>query len=81
MSENRIAQVIGAFGLGIFVGAAAALLLAPSSGAVTRRRIERTARKTSERARESLDAATEFVADQAKRVGNAVKEGKQALRG
>ena len=65
---------IGAFALGLAVGAAAALLWAPASGEETRARLKREARRASERARElGGDVAQQFT-ERAERVRGVVDE-------
>ncbi len=56
MSEHvRTNEIIAGFLCGAAVGAGIALLTAPSSGAVTRRRIRVTARKVANTTRERFD--------------------------
>jgi len=71
-NARNLAPIIG-FALGALVGGAAALLLAPASGARTRRRIGETARRMGAGARESFDTAREAVTSAAAGVGSDVK--------
>ena len=80
MSENRGLEVVVAFGAGIVIGAAAALLMAPATGADTRRRISELGQTAADRAGEGMETAKEFAADQAQRIGRAVHEGKEAYK-
>jgi gas vesicle protein len=83
MSEsgsNRVADVLVSFSVGLLVGAAGALLLAPSSGRDTRRRIGELAEGLKERTEGVAHRATDLVRDQAHRLERAVNEGKQAYR-
>lgn len=80
MSENRTADVIIAFGVGLLTGVAAGLLLAPASGSETRRQIGELSGKLAERTRDETEKAKGFVADQARRVEKAFEEGKQAYK-
>lgn len=87
--ENRSADVLVAFGIGLLVGAAGALLLAPAPGDETRRRLGKAGHRALDRAKEGADSAKthakeytdtarSFVKDQAERVERAFEEGKQA---
>ncbi len=80
MSDNRVADVMIAFGAGLLAGVAAGILLAPNSGDETRKQIGELAGRLGERTREEADKAKSFVADQAKRVEHAFEEGKQAYK-
>jgi len=80
MSENRGLEAVLAFGAGLVVGAAAALLVAPATGAETRRRISEMGQSATDRAREGMETAKDFAADQVQRIGHAVREGKEAYK-
>lgn len=93
MSNNTSTQrdMILLFGLGLVVGAAAGLLLAPSSGEETRRRIgsfvDDTTGKAREgfenvagKAREGIEGAGGVVREQSQRLAHALKEGKEAFQ-
>jgi gas vesicle protein len=80
MSEDRSMDVVVAFGAGIVVGAAAALLMAPATGAETRRRISEFGQTAADRAGDGMQSAKEFAAEQAQRIGQAVREGKEAYK-
>jgi len=88
-NEHRASDVIVAFGAGALLGAAVALLMAPKSGADTRRELGDLAEGALERSRSMADqtraktlevanTAGEFVRDQKERVGHAIHEGKEA---
>jgi gas vesicle protein len=91
MNENKhddgmagsFAPVIG-FAIGALVGGGIALLLAPASGARTRRRIGVTARRWSRDARDTFDEARDNVTEAASSleegVRSAVEAGKDAFR-
>lgn len=65
---------IGNFLLGAVVGAAAALLLAPRSGAATRSMIGERARRVRDRALDAMDEATETVGARAEEMRADVQE-------
>ena len=65
---------IGAFLLGLAVGAGVALLFAPKSGEETRREIER-------RAREVADQAQDLVSEVTESVGNTFQQAKDSVEG
>jgi len=88
-NDSRGSDLFVAFGAGALLGAVAALLLAPKSGAETRREIGDMAEGALERGRsladrartktrESAETAEEFVRDQKERLGHALQEGKEA---
>ncbi len=87
--EHRTSDMVVAFGAGALLGAAAALLLAPKSGADTRRDLSDMADKAIDQSKslaeqaktktqEATTAAGEFVRDQKERVGQAIQVGKEA---
>ena len=89
MSHSRGSDVVVAFSAGVLVGAVAGLLLAPRSGAETRRRIgevagsaadkgKELAAEATEKGREGVRVAGEFLRDQKERVTEAIREGKDA---
>lgn len=78
MSENRTTDMLVSFGVGLLVGAAAGLLLAPNTGEETRRRLGEFGEGALDRARTGLDAARRAAGDQVERLATAVKEGKEA---
>ena len=78
MSEHRTVDVLTAFGIGLLVGAAGALLLAPASGKETRKRLEELGHDALDKAREGMESAKEFASNQARSLERAVQEGKQA---
>lgn len=82
MSDNTSIQrdMVLLFGLGLVVGAAAGLLLAPAPGDETRRRIGEFVGDTTDKAREGLSSAGGIMRDQSQRVAHAMKEGKEAFQ-
>lgn len=87
--DHGASDMLMAFGAGALLGAVAALLLAPKSGAETRRdlgdlagtameRGRTAAERAREKARMTAENAGEFVRDQKERVGSAIQEGKEA---
>jgi gas vesicle protein len=81
MSENnRSADVLVAFGVGLLVGAAGALLLAPTSGEEARRKLGELSNQALDRTKGGMDTAKGFMKDQAERVERAFEEGKDAYK-
>lgn len=70
--------VIVAFVLGAVAGAAVALLMAPASGAETRRVLGDKAREGRERAEEAARQGREFINRQRDTVNSAIDRGRQA---
>ncbi len=81
--ESNLAPLIG-FALGALVGGTLALLLAPASGAQTRRRMGDAARRMSQDARHTLDEARANVSEAASGLGadvkSAIEAGREAFR-
>jgi len=71
---------VGTFLLGIAVGAAAALLLAPQSGAATRREIRRGARRAKRAARDLAGDITTSVNDTFEQARGRVEQGIDTAR-
>ncbi len=82
MSDNTSTQrdMVILFGLGLVVGAAAGLLLAPASGEKTRQRIGDLVGEATGRAREGIDTAGSTLREQSTRLAHALKEGKEAFQ-
>jgi gas vesicle protein len=78
--HNSTSDIFVSFGLGLFVGAATALLLAPAAGRETRRRLGEFGQGAIEKARTGMANARAFAGDQAQRVERALDEGKEAFR-
>jgi gas vesicle protein len=100
VSDSRGSDLVVVFGAGVILGAVAGLLLAPQSGAETRRQIGEAAEgaldkgrelaggtadkgrelmsTTAEKGREGARVAGEFIHDQKERIGEALREGKDA---
>lgn len=79
--------VVLAFLSGVFVGTAAALLMAPQSGRETRDRFRRYASEAEEcardlasRASEALDKGKEFVKEKKSILAEALDAGREAMR-
>ena len=64
--------------LGAIAGAATALLLAPQSGAETRRLLGERARESQEKAAEAARKGKEFVERQREHLSTAIEQGKDA---
>lgn len=71
---------VGSFLLGIAIGAAAALLLAPQSGAATRREIRRSARRAKRAARDIAGGITTSVNDTFEQARDRVEHGIDTAR-
>jgi gas vesicle protein len=71
---------VGTFLLGIAVGAAAALLLAPQSGAATRRELRRSARRAKRAARDIAGDITTSVNDTFEQARGRVEQGIDTAR-
>jgi gas vesicle protein len=71
---------VGSFLLGIAIGAAAALLLAPQSGAATRREIRRSARRAKRAARDIAGDITTSVNDTFEQARGRVEHGIDTAR-
>lgn len=87
--STRGSDVVVAFSAGVLLGAVAGLLMAPASGAETRRRIGDAAGSTlekgkslassaAEKGRGGMHAAGDFVREQKERIGGAIREGREA---
>jgi gas vesicle protein len=74
MSDDRSIDVIVAFGIGLIAGAAAALLMAPTSGEESRRRIGETARDVGEKVRERSREVGEQVKDRSRETSDKLRE-------
>jgi gas vesicle protein len=72
--------MFAAFALGLVAGAVTSLLLAPASGAETRRRLGEFAGKMGDKAREGAETARHYVSDAKSRIEHAVEEGKAAYQ-
>lgn len=89
MSDERPADVLLAFGIGVIAGAVAALLLSPASGEENRRflreraaslkeKVRERSREAQGQLREQADHLVAGVKAQAGRVSHAIEEGKKA---
>ena len=76
--SNDAGKGLLAFGIGLVAGSIAALLLAPASGEETRRRIGGIASKVTDRAKQSVGDAKDYVGHQKDRLGVAMDAGRQA---
>ena len=80
MSEDRGAGgVMVAFMLGAIAGAAVALLVAPSSGEETRRKLGEKAREGRDKAGEAARQGREFLRNQRDGLSTAFERGKEAF--
>lgn len=80
MSEDRGAGgVMVAFMLGAIAGAAVALLMAPTSGEETRRKISERAREGRDKASEAARQGREFLRNQRDGLSTAFERGKEAF--
>ncbi len=75
--EKGRAPEVGAFVLGALVGAGLALLLAPSSGAETQRRIRENARKLRELTEERVRGLRDDLGDRVESAKGVVDQGRQ----
>lgn len=78
MSENRTADLLVSFGVGMLVGAVGGLLLAPASGEESRRRLGVFSKDALDRAGSGIESAKRVAGEQVERITHAVKEGKDA---
>jgi gas vesicle protein len=80
MSDERGAGgVLVAFVLGAIAGAAVALLVAPSSGEETRRKLGEKAREGREKAADAARKGGEFIRNQREGLTTAFERGKEAF--
>jgi gas vesicle protein len=80
MYEGRGGSIATAFLVGAILGAGVALLLAPSSGAETRKKLGKTASRWRKDAKDALDDAIESIEDLKEEARTAVEEGREAIR-
>jgi gas vesicle protein len=80
MSSDNSGNVMIAFLVGAFTGAAAALLLAPASGEQTREFLGQRARDSREKAREAMDQGREYYSRQREQLATAVDRGREAFQ-
>jgi gas vesicle protein len=78
MSERSATDALVGFGIGLLVGAVAGVLLAPKTGEETRNQLGELTKDLQEKAKGGADRASEFAKDQAKRLGHAFQEGREA---
>ncbi|MDZ4805289.1 MAG: YtxH domain-containing protein [Candidatus Eisenbacteria bacterium] len=78
--SSRSADIMLALSIGLAVGAAGALLLAPASGQRTRRRIGEFAEAVSTKTSDVAHRATEALRGRADKVDQVIADGKQAYR-
>ena len=76
---NSVATVLAVFAVGAIAGAAVALLLAPASGAETRRKLAEKAREGRDRADDLAREARDVFRQQRENVASAVERGRQAF--
>ncbi|HVP14010.1 MAG TPA: YtxH domain-containing protein [Terriglobales bacterium] len=80
MNEERkgVNGALLGFGLGVLAGAVTGLLLAPTSGRETRRRIGEVAQRAGDRVRDGLEATKRAIHESKDRWSRAVEEGQEA---
>ena len=78
--KKETTNVLVAFLVGAVAGSVTALLLAPASGAETRRKLAEGLRKAKDRAKEELENAKEFAEVQKEAIKEAYLEGKGAYQ-
>ncbi len=80
MHEGRGGSMAAAFLVGAILGAGVALLLAPASGADTRKRLGKTANRLRQDAKDALEDAMESIEDLKEEARTVVDEGREAIR-
>jgi gas vesicle protein len=78
--KKETSNVLVAFLAGAAVGGVAALLLAPTSGEETRKKIADSLRKAKDKTLDELEHAKEFAAIQKEAIKEAYAEGKEAYQ-
>jgi gas vesicle protein len=76
--KKETSNVLVAFLLGAVAGSVAALLLAPASGADTRKKLADGLRKAKDKALDGLENAKEYAATHKDAIKEAYQEGKEA---
>jgi gas vesicle protein len=76
--KKETSNVLVAFLLGAVAGSVAALLLAPASGADTRKKLADGLRKAKDKALDGLENAKEYAATHKDAIKEAYAEGKEA---
>ncbi len=76
--KKETSNVMVAFLLGAVAGSVAALLLAPASGAETRKKLADGLRKAKDKAIDGLESAKEYAATHKDAIKEAYSEGKEA---
>lgn len=79
-TSNRAADIMIGLSVGLVVGVAGALLLAPASGRNTRRRIGELADAVSNKANEAVHRAGDALRGRMDQVEQVIEDGRQALR-
>jgi gas vesicle protein len=77
--ENSVGTMLAVFAVGALAGAAVALLLAPASGAETRRKLAEKARQGRDRADELAREARDLFQRQRENIASAVDRGREAF--
>ncbi len=78
--KKETSNVMVAFLLGAVAGSVAALLLAPASGAETRKKLADGLRKAKDKAIDGLESAKEYAATHKDAIKEAYSEGKEAYQ-
>lgn len=79
MNENA-SNVLVALVVGAVAGGVTALLLAPGSGAETRKKIQDTLRRTKNKAVQGVEGAKDFAENRKDALKDAIHEGKEAYQ-
>lgn len=79
-SNNRVADIMIGLSVGVAVGVAGALLLAPDSGRKTRRRIGELAEAITNRTSQVAHRAGDVLRGRADQAEQVIADGKQAFR-
>jgi gas vesicle protein len=78
--KKETSNVMVAFLLGAVAGSVAALLLAPASGADTRKKLADGLRKAKDKALDGLENAKDYAATHKDAIKEAYQEGKEAYQ-
>ena len=78
--KKETSNVVVAFLLGAVAGGVAAILLAPASGAETRKKIGESLRRAKDKAKEEFEQAKEFAELHKEAIKEAYAEGKDAYQ-
>ena len=79
-NDGAAGSIILSFVLGVFAGAAAALLVAPATGDELRRKLAEKAREGADKASEAARQGREYVEQQRGTVVQAIERGREAYQ-